>query len=505
MRQGSEVYRDLQHHAATARQEVEAVAQQLQALQQQAQDLVARRSDAMRRLAQHYLPALDDQSIASAATEVQGQLRAVQDKQRGEVQRLRAELAGLAQTLATHEAAFGKVTSQLEACVKRRTELEGQAAKLLQADPEFKGLATRAADTERKLARDEERAQEMAREAGAKLPAYERSTLFQYLVRRGWGTPEYRAFGLTRRLDRWVAEMVDFARAKPSYDFLRVTPPLVAAEVTRRKEEFAPVMQELHAKQAAAAEQVGLPAVVSEGNQLGAERDRRVEAMKDAQQRHRGCSEDLAKAESNEGKFYGEALATFRTFLEGAEVRALEQRARITPEPQDDALVAEIASLRQGERDLAARLSGLTEQRTQLDARAVSLERLLRRFREANYDATSSRFADFDVGFEVARFVDGKCTFDDLWNLVTQRQRFEQPTSQASFGPGLPQGDLGIGARVLLEAMGHVVGAALSTAARRSVFRGGFGGGLGGGGFNIGGGGGRIGGGGGGFTRGRGF
>ncbi len=500
MRQGAEVYRDLQQHASTARREVEAVAQELQALEQQAQDLVAQRSDSVRRLAQHYLPALDDQSIASAATEVQGQLRAVQDKQRRELEHLRKDLKELTQALSTHEAEFRKVTAQLDDCVARRTELEGRAAQMLQADPEFKALATRAADTERKLARDEERAQEIAREAADKLPAYERSRLFHYLLRRGYGTPEYRAYGLTRRLDRWVAEMVDFARAKPGYDFLRVTPPLVAAEVTRRREEFAPVMQQLHDKQAHAAEQVGLPPVLSEGERVGAERDRCVTAMTQAQQTHRSRSEDLAKGESNEGKYYAEALTTFRGFLERAELRALEQRTRVTPEPQDDALVAEISRARQSEADLGARLQSLTEQRTALDARAVGVERLVRRFREANFDATRSRFDDVDVSFEVTRLLDGKSSVDDVWTLLRNRQRFEQPAASVSVGPGFGQNELGTGSRVLLEAMGHVVGAVLRGAAHRSVFRGG------GGGFNINLGGRRGGGGGGGgFTRGKGF
>jgi hypothetical protein len=500
MPHGSEVYRDLQHHASTSRREVEAIALELQALEKQAHDVVAQRSDCVRRLAQHYLPALDDQSIARAASEVQGQLRAVQDKQQADIERLRAAIAELAQTLAAHEAELAKVTAQLDDCVRRRTELEGRAAKLLEADPEFKDLATRAADTERKLARDEERAQEIAREAAAKLPAYERSRLFQYLVRREYGTPQYRAGWPARRLDRWVAEMVDFARVRPSYDFLRVTPQLVAAEVTRRREEFAPIMAQLQAKQARASAEVGLPAVLAEGEKLGADRDQRVAAMTELQNKHRAVSEELAQAESNEGKYYGEALATFRAFLERAETRALEQRARITPEPQDDALVAEIATLRQREGDAGARLAELSAQRTTMDARAVGLERLVRRFREANFDATRSRFDAFDLGFEVQRYLDGKASVDELWNLLRNRQRFEQAPPQIHVGGGaFPQADMSTGSRVLLEAMGHVVGAALRSAARGSVLRGGFGGG--GGGFKMGGGRG----GGGGFTRGRGF
>ncbi|MEZ5963804.1 MAG: hypothetical protein R3F56_08155 [Planctomycetota bacterium] len=502
-RHGSEVYRDLQQRATGARNEVDTVASELRNVQQRTQDLMTRRTASVQRLAEHYLPTLDDRSIENNAAGVQAQLRAVQERQRAEVASLREQGAALTKVLAEHEATLHDVTARLDVCVQRRAALEADAAKLLERDPEFEPLAKRAAETERELARDEERAQAIAREAADKLPAYERSRLFQYLVKRDYGTAEYRGRGLIRRLDRWVAGLVDFARAKQGYDFLRVTPELVAAEVKRRHEEFEPVMQSLQGKQAQAAAAVGLPAVLAEGEALGSERDRLVQAMTEAQQAHRQVSEELARAEAADGKYHAEALVTLRGFLEHTETRALEQRARITPEPQDDALVTEIAAARGEEADLSLRLQALSAQRTELEGRAIDLERLARRFREANFDASRSRFQGLDLDGAMARFEQGASGIDDVWNELRRRQQFERPAPSVEIGTGVfGGGQLGTGSRVLLEAMGHVVGAALRASAQRSVMRSGtrrsdfrVGGGRGGGG------GGSRGSGGGGFTR----
>ena len=95
----------------------------------------------------------------------------------------------------------------------------------------------------------------------------------------------------------------------------------------------------------------------------------------------------------------------------------------------------------------------------------------------------------------------GSGSLDAVCGKVRERQRFAHAATAQVDGSDA----LGSTGRVLLEVMGHVVGAALRSSATRSVFRGGGGGG----GFRIGGGGGGFsrggGGGGGGFTRGSGF
>ena len=69
------------------------------------------------------------------------------------------------------------------------------------------------------------------------------SRLFKYLVDRKYGTPDYKKRGLTRRLGSLGREAGRTStKSKQSYDFLRVTPELMAAEVDRRRGEFEQLM-----------------------------------------------------------------------------------------------------------------------------------------------------------------------------------------------------------------------------------------------------------------------
>ena len=86
---------------------------------------------------------------------------------------------------------------------------------------------------------------EIRAEAQEKLPSYDKNRLFRYLLDRDYGKPEYKKKGWTRRLDRWVAKLIDYQGARRSYDFLRVTPELMAAEVARRREQFNVLMEQV--------------------------------------------------------------------------------------------------------------------------------------------------------------------------------------------------------------------------------------------------------------------
>lgn len=504
MNRGPEIYRDLRTKASAARVAADELGTELAQLEAQRQATLTRRTDALWQLARLYLPALDEQSVAKVFAEAQAEMRAVRARQQQEAATRREQLAALTRTLATREADLATVTTKLEAQVHQRTELEARVAEILRADAAFAALATRTAESEQRLHRDEERSAEMQREAKAKLPAFERSRLFQYLVKREYGTSAYAGRGLTSRLDRWVAGLVDYTPSKRSFDFLRVTPELVAQEVERRREEFEPLLAQVQAREAEVAASVGLDKVLAAGDQLGTERDAIVAAMTELQSEHRRASEDLARLEATDGPHYADALGRLRTMLERMETDALERRARATADTQDDALVAAIATARRESEAQDAQARELGARRVAADQHAVDLDRLVRRFREANFDSERSRLDGLDLDSEIVRMRAGSGSLDEVWGKVRERQRFAHAATAQVDGSDA----LGSTGRVLLEVMGHVVGAALRSSATRSVFRGGGGGG---GGFRIGGGGGGGGfsrgggGGGGGFTRGSGF
>ena len=88
---------------------------------------------------------------------------------------------------------------------------------------------------------------ELQQSAKEKLPPYHRSALVWYLLRRKYGSADYTERGWKRRWDKWVADLIDFPRAKLGYEFLTTTPGLMATEVARRQTEFKLLMQQIEA------------------------------------------------------------------------------------------------------------------------------------------------------------------------------------------------------------------------------------------------------------------
>ena len=511
---GREVLADLTARAQRARERSDAAQQALRRADEEARDLLARRAETVLSLARHYLPDLERVEGATAFREVRAEIEAVQARREGRMRELSDRITAVQAQRAAAATAIEATTRALGQQVARRAELEAAAAERLQADPKFAAAAREAAEAEQALARDEQRAEELANEAREKLPAYEGSRLFTYLHRRGYGTPAYTAGGFARRMDRFVAAQIDYVRAREGYQFLQVTPRLVADEVERRRAAFTETMTIVERAEAAAAEAVGLPAVLAEGERLGAERDAAVERDAALQREHGELSRELTAIERSEGEFYRDALERLRTFLGSARAEILAAHARATPDATDDELVRQVRALDDALAGAVAEVERRTEQRSQAEATAVGLERAARRFRERNFDATRSEFDGLDVDDLVDEFERGRMDFDRFWSEIESHQRF-RPQRTASIGARRDDDDERSGggsdvSGILLQAMGHVLSGALRGAASRGISRRRSGGGLGGLGGILGGIGGGLSrgggiGGGGGFSRGKGF
>ena len=165
---------------------------------------------------------------------------------------------------------------------------------------------------------------EIKKEAAEKLPSFEKSRLFKYLHERAYGTAEYKKKGLTKSLDHWVAKMINYPRAHRSYDFLRITPELVAQEVTRRRDQFNGLMEQVEAIEDRYADEAGLTTVMREGQEVGDRRDRLVASIADQQgltDKHR---QELSALEGSQNEYYLQAVNCLKEFLSHFEDWRLE-------------------------------------------------------------------------------------------------------------------------------------------------------------------------------------
>lgn len=85
-------------------------------------------------------------------------------------------------------------------------------------------------------ARADAQAEEAERERAEKRGAYEADPLFLYLWRRGYGTSAYQGRGFVRRMDRWVARLIDFEAARANYHVLTTLPDRLRAHAARLRD-----------------------------------------------------------------------------------------------------------------------------------------------------------------------------------------------------------------------------------------------------------------------------
>jgi hypothetical protein len=361
---------------------------------------------------------------------------------------------------------------RLDELASQRAVLENQLASELAADSEFQRLSKLALDAERELESNEQRVSESRQDAAEKLPQYEASRLFKYLVGKNYGTPGYKSRGLTRVLDRWVARLVHFADNKQSYDFLRITPKLMAAEVARRRDDFSSLMQQLERIEDAVSDKIGLTDVLVKGEKFANDRDRLVDLLAELAKQREQLEGELQSLESRDNEYYREGISRLRQYLASLHDAALAAKAEATLDPVDDQLVAEIAQVSDQVARAQQQIAELQHDQGRWNERLVGLDYVVQLFRRADFDSGRSFFSRrANLASEVNAYLDGRQSKDDLWNTIRRSQKFVQPQwsteSWDDFG-NLIDSDV---SHVLMNVLLQTAGEALQRSARRGVSR----------------------------------
>ena len=473
---GSIIFRQLQSALDAARGTVLRVKQGLELLDGQMNELVARKGAALLELARHYLPEINRAAIEATFVEIRSSLLEVLGRKERTQAELTARASRFVETCAKLEQQLAEVTDQLNEQVRKRKGLEEVVGEQLQQDVEFQRLTRDAALAEEVLQKNEARVKELQRSAQEKLPPYQRSSLFQYLLRRKYGSAEYTERGWTRNWDKWVADLIDFPRAKQGYEFLTTTPGLMAKEVARRQTEFKLLMQQVEAIEDRYNDAAGLTAVREVGQTLGARRDECVATLEATRREQRQVEDELRQLDRAQGRFYTEAIQKFEQFLGQTETGVLQTRAQRTADPRDDEIVGRIAELNRQIEGLRPRIAQAALDRKLADELAAGAELVVSRFRQNNFDSERSSFSPaLDVTSELARYHDGLLKPEELWQTIRRQQQFE-PTQAEVIATGAAQTMAQvmsdpIMSRVLVNAMVTVAGTALDALAQSSVER----------------------------------
>ncbi len=460
---GPVVHQQLMDAYTHTQSRLESIRSQIGIANQNRDRLDAARGDSLKRLAEFYLPELTPEAIQSTWSEIQPAMSQVFRRKQQQCDRFQAELASLTAKRRSDDAKLLDLNRQIDAIMNDQLQLANDIEVRLENDPLFVQLSDRAAVAEAALERAELNLHEIEQDAARKLPAYEDSTLFTYLRDRGYGTAAYNHRGFTRRMDRWVARMVDFNQSKQGYDFLLKTPDQMRAIIADDRAALDTVMSELERRRDTVAHELGLPAKIQQGADLQEKRDSHIVILDRLLMQTNEVQSNLTLADDSRGSFYREAIELFRGMLQLIDSRDLKRRATSTIDLTDDQIVAQLLDVESkvGEFSDEARRHEEMVHRTQ--SFLEDLGRMIQQFRSAGFDSARSQFAGtLDIPMQLNRAIDAG-TAEMLWNEVRGAQRWgptamEQITAVATH----PM------TQILINAMAHAAGGALQEHARRA-------------------------------------
>jgi chromosome segregation ATPase len=465
---GAAVLQQLQQAEADALQQVEESRRVIAEGRRRFDETVKERLDAIDELARHTLPNLDAPSVAQAWSEAQQLAIQVRLRRDDHIRRLENQLRSLEEQREDLERQLLSATDSLSQKLVTRDELAVKLEQLLSVDPQFKALTAEAGQLQLRIDRGEANLKEIEADAREKLPAYENSSLFKYLHDRGFGTPQYEHRGFTRRMDRWVAKMIDYKRAKHGYEFLKTTPGRMGEKLGEWRVQLDTALKQIDELQQKKAAEIGLQAVQQAVTQIERSRDLLSVEVDRVADRVSESEQELGGVRDTTGKYYEEALKLLREFLAQQRAELLAARARQTQDPIDDQITARVAHEARELEDMQQEAAWAVQNVKQAEQIHRDLADLTRRFVGAGYHNPRSYFEDdFDVMGAIRSVAEGKQSASRVWMEMRRAQRMapgwvEQTAETAQNVMTHPA------TWAILEAMGHVAGVALEEAARRS-------------------------------------
>jgi hypothetical protein len=447
--------------------QLDGVDAELDGLRRQLNGLLAQRGEQLKALARVRLDVIDRGAVAAGLDGVERAAAALLAQRDREAAQLEQTIAAANETLRQLEQSHAEQSEAVRQAGEALEQAEAATRTRLEDDPDWKSKAEQAREAARIALHADEKATESEQEQSTKGADYQADPLFMYLWRRGYGTDDYRAWGLTRWLDGKVARLIGYDDARLGYRRLLEIAPRLREHAHHMQQNAEAAQAELEALTRAAEEADGIPPLEQALAAAEAQEDAVEERVDAAQRQLEGLLGRRATFAAGDDPHTRQAVEQLARALGERDLASLEQAARATPYPEDDRIVDALQGLEQDQRRLNFMLENLKQTRARQQDRFRELARVKHEMRRRGMDRPGSTFADNAlVAMMIGNFVKGLLDSDELIKVLTEQYRYRRPrppstTIPGGFGHGFPRG----GGR-----------------------SGGFGGGFGGGGFKTGGG-----------------
>lgn len=264
---------------------------------------------------------------------------------------------------------------------------------------------------------------------------YESDPLFMYLWKRRFGTSGYTATGLVRFLDRKVARLVRYDKARADYALLLDIPLRLREHAARVKSDLGAEEARLVALEREALIRAGAEPLQAKAAQAKAgleEAERNLETAKAA------VAQFEAEGAASPAEMpYRESVELLARAAEAKDLQLLYREAAATPTPEDEAIVRRIeeteAAIGRAEREIG-RIRG---EMAELARRRAQIEHERNEFRRRGYDSPGGSFGNEQVLSNVLGGVLGGVLGSAvLRDVMNQGYRPGGAPSDSDFGGG---------------------------------------------------------------------
>jgi hypothetical protein len=342
---GRQALAQIEQTIEKARQQEAQLEQAWQAASEDITRLRVQRTEMFRELARLKLDAIRKNEIVGQLDAVERQAMALLNDRREALRVITERRREAEERVRRAEAERHSAAGILEKALGEVEALRKSVEARIRVSPDWSGARTRIDEITRMAEQAEKKAVQAEGDQNEKRRPYENDPLFMYLWNRKFGTAAYRVNPLSRFMDRLVARVVGYDKARANYALLNEIPARLREHARRIIDELRNERDRLTAIERTALTTAGIEALESAASNA-------KNAMDAADRQLIDARETLARIDRTHDTSVLEGDAPYREAVEllaSADAREdlneLYQEAIRTPTPRDEEIVRRIQAI----------------------------------------------------------------------------------------------------------------------------------------------------------------
>lgn len=438
----------INQHISTTRNKLDTLHRRKEAANQQLRQVRSQMTDAYRSLARFRLDELAADRVVTHLDNTDRAVLKLLDRRAQAMQALDPAIAQSASQITSLNADREPAIRKRDALVKQIDDHAAEIQAQLSRQESYQSQAKLAAEEAAKAERAAGKAAQAEADQAEKGKSYQKDPLFMYLWKRRYLTPDYVGRGLTRTLDGWVAQLINYADIRGNYYMLTELPVRLREHANRQQAIADQAEQNRRRMEADALDDDEMRESREALAKIQKTLDEIEQRIEEAEDKQASLVAQRAEFSSGADDISRQAIELQLSEIRNDSLTNLYMQAKMTPKPDDDVLVSRIRDLQREEKKVEAEIDELRTEERQHQQSHTELEKLRRKFRRSGYDSGYSSFpSGFDMAALLAMLISGRSSGRGVWDRIDREQQFRRPRTKRDFGGGLFPGGFGGGFR----------------------------------------------------------